>query len=510
MPIEKAKWRRFSAWLLTCGMSFSAMAASNNTAVALDSYTIDVDFKLTHAILPLDLTASEGKELVLFGVDEKQQRWLSIFERDAEKGYQQAYSIEVPYDFYAFDVTDEDVERNQHDLYFLSSEALHKTVLQPGKISFEKLQDIAPITLKKRVEFITKSDFVIDINQDTQDDFFIPGLQQAQLYVSGDNAEYQSIALPISPQVEHFSDGARYRAAKVYFVDLNLDGLDDIVKVGEGEFEFYPQQADGKFATIAQYVPVSLAISGMDWWNKRDAYGESLDQSDLIYRKVEQLQDINADGMADLVVRYTKSSGVLDRVNDYEIYLGENKSGLLSFPKKPTSVIRADGTLTGFELVDVDEDNIHEVMVAGFDIGLSQIIGALVSGSIDQDVHLFKMNGSNTYASKANTSKEVELSFSLTSGQSGSPVVKLVDLNGDGLKDLLLSDGEDELRFYVGEDSSKLFSSRSNKINITLPQDGEMLSSADLNGDGKHDLLVKYGRQDEEELQSQFKVMLSN
>ncbi|WP_028774943.1 FG-GAP repeat domain-containing protein [Shewanella waksmanii] len=509
MPLIKAKWHYLSGLLLASSAIFSAQAASNNAAVALDSYTIDVDFKLTHPILPLNLTQAPGKELVLFGVDDKQQRWLSVFEMDATEGYQQTFSIEVPYGFYGFDTTEDTSERSQQDLYFLSSDAVYKMVLAEGKVTFESLHDIAPITLKKRVEFITRSDFVRDLNKDGQDDFFIAGLQQSTLYMATTDG-YDAIELPISPQVDHYSDGARYRAAKVYFVDLNLDGLDDIVKVGEGEFEYYPQLAGGQFRTIAQYVPVSLAISAIDWWNKRDAYGESLDQSDLIYRKVEQLKDINADGMADLVIRYTKSSGVLDRVNDYEIYLGENKAGLLSFPKQPSSVIKADGTLTGFELVDIDDDEVKEVMVAGFDIGLSQIIGALVSGSIDQDVHLFKMNASNAYADKANTSKEVELSFSLTSGQSGTPVVKLLDLNGDGLKDLLLSDGDDELRFYVGENSSKLFSSRSDKINIVLPQDGEMLSSADLNGDGKHDLMIKYGRQDDVELQSQFKVMLSN
>ncbi|WP_420028921.1 hypothetical protein [Shewanella benthica] len=89
--------------------------------------------------------------------------------------------------------------------------------------------------------------------------------------------------------------------------------------------------------------------------------------------------------------------------------------------------------------------------MAGFDIGLSQIIGALISASIDQDVYLFKMDENSQFSDDANISKEVEL----TSGQSGTPVVKLADING------------------------------------------------------KDDLLIKYGSQDDESLQRQFKVILA-
>lgn len=173
MPLIKAKWRYLSGLLLASSAIFSAQAASNNAAVALDSYTIDVDFKLTHPILPLNLTQAPGKELVLFGVDDKQQRWLSVFEMDATEGYQQTFSVEVPYGFYGFDTTEDTSERSQQGLYFLSSDAVHKMVLAEGKVTFESLHDIAPITLKKRVEFITRSDFVRDLNQDGQDDFLL-------------------------------------------------------------------------------------------------------------------------------------------------------------------------------------------------------------------------------------------------------------------------------------------------------------------------------------------------
>ncbi|MCZ4337217.1 FG-GAP repeat domain-containing protein [Shewanella colwelliana] len=492
--------------------SAHALAKQSSEQIELLSHTVETEFRLTHPILSVDLTASPGKELVAIGVDDNQSRWLSLYEFNQTSGqYGQKFKQRLPNAFFSFDLTkpSERFPQQAAALYFQSSEQLFQLVVSDEGLDFEPKQSIAPLILKSRVDFISRGDFVHDLNQDGLDDFVINSFSQTELLLAQAEGDVIRQILPIKPQVLLYRDGARYTQAILYFADMDLDGRNDIVKIAEGEFEVYAQQENGQFDTVARFVPVSLAISGVNWWNKRDAYGEELDQSDLIYRKVEQLQDINNDGLVDMIVRYTKSSGVLDRVNDYEIYLGQNTLTKLQFPKKPDSVIRADGTLTGFELVDIDGDKRDEVMVSGFDIGLSQIIGALVSGGIDQDVHLFKMNAESGYANKANVSKEVELSFSLTSGQSGSPVVKLADLNGDGLQDLMLSDGEQALRLYLGDGSKGLFDEDSDGFKLQLPQEGSALVSDDLNADGKDDLIIKYGRQDSKALQYKFVVIMA-
>jgi len=225
---------------------------------------------------------------------------------------------------------------------------------------------------------------------------------------------------------------------------------------------------------------------------------------------VEQVKDINNDNVTDMVVRFTQSSGLLDRTNDYEVYLGKNIDGQLAFSDEASSTIKAEGTLTGLEFIDIDNDDKLEVMLAGFDIGLSQIIGALLSGSIDQDVYVFKMDEEDNFSKDLKVSKEVELSFSISSGTSGSPVVKLADINGDQRQDLVLSDGDDALKVYYGVNGKKLFSKKPHKYKVDLPKQGSMLISEDLNGDGKDDLLIKYGRQDDDKLKNMFKVLLSS
>lgn len=498
--------------------SSGVYAASKSTGVTLESHNVEASFNLTHPILPANILPANGKELITFGVDELQQKWLTVFTFNKTQGkYIESFKTKLPGNFLGFDLTQRDVDNQSsqansselQQLMFISSQQLFKFVPSDKLNPFQVIADIDSISLKPRPDHISDSDFIRDLNGDGLDDIIIYDFSHVELFIAQHEGGFLRQNLPIKPQVRLYNDGARYTQAKLYSADINLDGKPDIVKIGEGELEVYAQLESGNFDPIAKYSSVRLAISGLDWWNKRDAYGEQLDQSSLVYRKVEELKDINNDGLTDMVVRYTKSSGVLDRVNDYEVYLGENIKGKLSFPKKPNSVIRADGTLTGLEFIDIDSDNKDEVLVAGFDIGLSQIIGALISGNIDQDVYLFKMDENSLFSDDANISKEVELNFSLTSGQSGSPVVKLADLNGDGLQDLLLSDGDDTLQIFLGSQSERLFTKRSEEINVKLPQDGGMVTSEDLNGDGKDDLLIKYGQQDDKSLQNKFKVILS-
>lgn len=495
---------------LYSGLASFAVTAQSSHVPGFTPQLLKAPFRLTHQVIPADILPDDGKELVLLGVNDSKQRMVAIYKFDTKSAqYSLAYQHEIPSKYHSFDLSSEYLGQRQ-TLYFQSSGQVSRYQPTHQQKVFEKVADIDSMLLARYPDFIREDDFVKDINGDQQDDILVSDFRQSHLLLADGAGRFSKLSLPIPAQVQIESNGASYTQTATYFADMNMDNRQDIVTIGEGELQVFYQTPQQKFKTIPEFIPVRQAISGMDWWKKRDAYGEQLDQSDLTYRKVEALKDINNDGVTDLILRYTKSSGVFDRINDYEIFLGQAKQDQLSFANEPSSVVRADGTLTGLKFIDIDDDARDEVLVAGFDIGLSQIIGALLAGSIDQDVYLFKMDEAGHFASQSNISKEVELSFSLTSGQTGNPVVELADINGDGRKDLLLSDGLDSLKIYFGRDHKSLFKSRALTLPFQLPQDGGNLICDDINGDGKEDVLIKYGRQDAKERQRQFRVYLSS
>ncbi|MGZ9897029.1 FG-GAP repeat domain-containing protein [Shewanella gaetbuli] len=489
-------------------------------------YTIEADIELVQPAFSANILDNEGNEIIAIGVDDKYQRWLYIYGFSNDK-LVLLDKQPLSHDLYRYDVylPDELTDKRQlQKLYFLSADSLwfyqpgHAVLAsvenQPTVSEIVNIAPISSITLVPQADFISRGQFVKDINNDGEGDIIISDFKEVHLMLSQPSSSaaipnFTRQSLPLLPIIELTKSGAEYSRPELHITDTNFDGKDDIVKVGEGLLEVYTQLDSGLFTNSANYISVSQPISGVDWWNKRDIYGRQLDQSDLMYRKVEKIADINADGITDLVVRYTKSSGVFDRSNDYEVYLGQNKDNVLFFPREANSVIRADGTLSGLNFVDLDSDAKLEVVVSGFDIGISQIIGALLSGSIDQDVYVFKMNDQYIFPKSANLTQEVELNFSLTSGQSGEPVVSLGDLNGDGFKELILSDDEKSLKIYQGKAGASPFVSRSDELKFALPTEGSMVKLTDINHDGKDDLLVHYGRQDDKALQRKVLVFIA-
>ncbi|NRD75520.1 VCBS repeat-containing protein [Shewanella sp. VB17] len=485
-------------------------AASGKRDLMQVEQVIQAPFQLTHSLLAADLLSTQGKELIVFGIDERLQKWLGVYAFDGvKKQYILAHKVAIPASFYGFDLSDEvkDIKGAQA-LYFLSNEQVFKYTPRNEEIPFKVISDVASIIKQSRTDYLRHIDFVRDLNGDGLADILVGDFDHARVFMAKEDGGFKQQKLMIKADVNMFQDSIGYTNPTLYIADMTLDGRSDIINIGEGELEIYRQTKEGMFEEIATFFPIRQAISGIDWWLKRDAFGESLDQSELTYRKVETIRDINHDGLTDLVLRYTKSTGVLDRVNDYEILLGEEKEGKLVFPKKASSVIHAEGTLTDLQFIDIDNDGKLEVMVAGFDIGVAQIIGALLSGSIDQDVYLFKMNNQDRFTKKPNIVKQVELNFSLSSGHSGSPVVKFADFNGDERQDILLSEGDRSLNIFLGTGEQSLLQKRSDELDVRLPKEGDMLTIFDLNEDGKDDILIKYGRQDEAQLLSQFRIIL--
>ncbi len=503
MPLKK-KISLARIVALCCFTSLTTFASQSN-AIEFNEVTVNSPYKLTQEIIAADVLPTPGKELVTFSIDEQSNRWLMIYQLDSSTNkYEIAELSIIPKQFYRFDIT-ELKENKQQKIYFLSTDAL---VLYQDK-KFTKLTKIKSLYVQEQADFLSRGDFIQDLNDDGFDDAIIADFNKTHVFIGQGMTSFAKQSLPIRPEVRVFSSGASYTQTKLYFSDVNFDNKTDILLVGDGEMIIYPQYGNSQFSRESTHVAINEAISGTEWWNKRDESGEQLDQSNLEYRKLEELRDVNADGIMDMVVRYTKASGVLDRVNDYEIFLGQKGETGLSYSAEADSVIRAEGTLTGFEFVDIDNDDKLEVLLAGFDIGLSQIIGALVSGGIDQDVYVFKMSAQDKFPEKPAIKKDVELTFSLTSGQSGSAVVKLADLNGDGLKELVLSDDDDELKIYIGQQGKKSFKKRSVSYDTQLPKDGNLVMVEDLNSDGKDDLLMKFSRTDGEGKNKEFKVLFS-
>ncbi len=519
--------------------TLSSKAFSKQTLFSV--YNIKTPFVLSQPIIAANLIENAADELVAIGVDKKQQTWLAIYVFNDELQHYQLYEKQIiPKKYFAYDLSDFDKENKNklRTLYFLAETEVAEFKILPltdeesnkeldkqsnkesARNSFVVKQKVSSMYLVKTADFINTQDFIKDLNQDGIDDIYLPHFEQVNLWLSQCCGQLHAQFIPLDAFVEHDNSRVTFNQRELFFADFNFDNRDDIAWIKQGSIEYFAQTEQGLFSTISQSISLNHEIYGLNWWNIREADGDNLDQSKLAHRMVEQIKDVNGDGLADMVVRFTQSSGVLDRSNDYEFYFGQKNIGKqtdsidqvpqLSFLQTPSTIIKAEGTLTGLNIVDINNDDKYEVMLSSFELSLTNIIGALISGGIDQDVLLFTLDSENNFEENPFTSKEVELSFSLSNGRSGQPIVQLADINGDGLQDLVLSDDEDTLKVYLGKQGKRRFTRKPFKQDLLLAKDGQNMFHHDINHDGKQDFIMSYSRLDERELLSTFTVLMAN
>ena len=94
-------------------------------------------------------------------------------------------------------------------------------------------------------------------------------------------------------------------------------------------------------------------------------------------------------------------------------------------------------------------------------------------------------------------SRQVTATFDLSSGDFFYPFVLIADVTGDGLKELLVQDGQDRLRVFEGTDDGSLFARNPINVSLELPNDADLVSLAKLNDDDRLDIVMRIENKNE-------------
>lgn len=464
----------------------------------------EIDFRITHPVLTANFVGNADHELLFLGENENKQKIIALYSYDKMKNnYVQYTRMEIPESTVAFDLFTD--ARGIESILLLDAKGLSRLDLENKRVLL--LSETSSLYLEETPQFVVKKELVKDLNGDGLDDIIISDFNSVHLLLQRKDGEFNKTTLPIKATIDMNSDRVAFSEARIFNVDSNFDQRVDILTLEKGRLQIYQQTKTGDFSLVKNQILLPMQVNALPWWSVKGADGQSADQSDLEHRMLEKIEDVNGDGIIDIMIRHTESSGVLDRQNQYEIHYGTNQSGELAFNQEPSTLVSAEGTLSGLQLLDINADGRMEILVSSFDIGVSQIIGALLSGSIDQDVYIFSLDEQDKYAAEPLFTEEVDLNFSLSSGSTGQPVILMADFNGDGLKELVLSASDKRLAIYKGENNEHLFKSRYKRHKLVLPQDGSMVIATDLNNDNHQELIVRYGKQDEDKLQNKVVIL---
>lgn len=180
----------------------------------------------------------------------------------------------------------------------------------------------------------------------------------------------------------------------------------------------------------------------------------------------------------------------------YEVHFGVPAPGATDFELEVDTVIRADGIPFEIATRDFDHDGHVDVMFTIINPGIFKIIGMLVRGMATDsallDLNLYRLTD-NSYPDAPNTSRKIK---AYTPGDSGEkamhfPALLYGDVSGDGLSDLLVQNGLKELYVFIGERGPNMFARKPQKVAINMPYE-EYTQLIDLNGDGLYDVLMHH------------------
>lgn len=498
--------------IFTVGTSFLvALFASHVASQELDIQTIELPFRVVQAPISANLTAHPGKELVVIGVDEQGTRILAILvQGECCNDWRVLEQHTLARNWITFDIGKRENGEQEH-LYFLNRKTIQRFVPEQTENSFVHVQDIESTYQLDDVDFIHRTEFVRDLNHDSIDDFILTGFTTLNVWLSKPDASLQANYLPVSSLASVYSGEeaghVRYRQPNFEMVDTDQDGLDDIVHINDGHLRIFKTSADGSFE-LGPTVDTHDELSAFEWWLEDEEDGQQKSRSNLSHKRVIGLTDINGDKVPDLLVMHTSASNILSQNDNLEFYWGQFVEGKLRYKPEPSTTITYAETINNISVRDIDDDGREEVLISSLKLGVRKIVAALFSGHVGQDIYIFSLDKDNGFGDSPIVKEKVNLSFSLTEGTAGDPLYELADFNGDGIKDLIVSDGDDALNVLTGTNNGQLdMANRGVKYDFALPVNSSGVSTDDLNLDGKDDLIFHYGRLDDAQLRNTIAIV---
>ena len=469
---------------------------------------IDTGFSVEQPVLVGDLAEAPGRQLVLAGRDDEHRQYLAIYDLDdpGVAGAEPMLTMNPPPRLIAYDVGQ---LGERDDLFFIEPGRILRYNLEER--SFAEIVQIRTIYGQNRTGNIVPIDFIRDINLDGRDDLIVPDtvgyrvrLQRADGTLGDETILEDSNRMTVTDGIVSFESRPLYNA------DMNADGLSDLIVWRGNALQAYLQRENLRFEEKPVRIELGLGLlSEAELLSLQGAPG-SVDQSSLSERRIFAIEDRNGDRLPDLLIESTESRGVFDKRNDFYLHLGRLSDGQqLGYDEAEDSVLRSDGLQYGLVTTDIDGDGKQDLLVRDVRFSFSRVIRALLSGNVPLKLHFFRMREDGRYGRKANYESKTNVRFSLSTGHMDIPAIQIADFDADGLQDFVMQTDDNELSFFHGEPTPRLFADDAVSRRVPLPRNGELVTAEDLNEDGRADLIIRYNAADGASAASSVRLLIA-
>jgi len=331
-----------------------------------------------------------------------------------------------------------------------------------------------------------------DLNNDGLEDIAMPDFDGYQILLQKRDGSFTEPALIGSASLMNttLEDNPWYQPRSMYSADFNQDGLDDLVFWKDNHFEVYAQLVGGIFDPTPQNFTSNVRFSSDGLYSLE--LGEGAEENNLEQKVLFALDDLNGDGVADLMIFKLEGRSLFGKKSTYEIYHGKpGLDGSIVYSPEAQTEVRSRGIQFDIQKHDFDADGQSDILVLSIDLGLGKIIAALLTGSSSIELGFYRMS-EGIYPPTPNVTRKLKVEFDLSTGETFIPSVLVADVTGDGRSDLLIQHGREELRVYEGIAGAELFKRGARKFELEMPDSEDSISLVDLNNDNRKDVMLHF------------------
>ena len=372
-----------------------------------------------------------------------------------------------------------------------------------------------------RTTEIPHVDVTHDPNGDGRDDLVVPEVDGFRVYIQTEGGAFADpVKVGRSTDMSRIlgADGYRYdpwSQGRVHEVDYDGDGRRDLVFWNGDRFAVHLQDRRGLFPPDAETFAAGVAFDSDDL--------SSLAAGNMTGRVLHSLTDLNGDGVADLVVFSLEGRGLSARRSAFELHFGaRTPAGGIVFAPEAGARIESDGSIQlGMDRRDFDGDGRVDLMFTIIEKRfLEGSLWKRIKGFMGDDVVLnleFYRTGEGFFPDEPDDIRSIALDGVPSHREPGwvpldilllggthesrktqeawprafNRTLLIGDVTGDGRPDLLIEPEFRELHVHAGVPGPDLFAQQPWRVEVSL-HDGEYAWLADLDRDGRQDILVHH------------------
>ena len=402
---------------------------------------------------------------------------------------------------------------------------------EPGRLNWfdpesgkeRPLLDVALDYRPPRDGNLPRVDITRDLTGDGSDDIVVPAANGFWVFVqTGDGTFADGVKLgPPEPFLDAIAmdDSRTYGEVglnpltipwylnRIRQMDHNRDGRIDLVFWNGDHFDVYHQNEQGLFDSQAKSFTTDVPFDSDGAYSLVFGFTGKSPWSLLLGLRrrteltvLQTITDMNGDGIADMVTHTLTGRSPLKMRSRYRVYFGHGSENEIRFSANANTAAFPGGKSGGAEsggysslwLKDMDGDGKTDIVRGDIRLSVVTMLRVLVARSLVMKLECFRMEG-DAFPAKPDARRSAKANFDIRGENRGFyPSVLLGDMTGDNRTDVVVGKNRGALYFFPGLPAPDLLAAEPQIIEVDVPGNETQSRLADLNGDGKQDLLLHH------------------